>query len=176
VTNTSGVRIDRRGYAMVPYLTPFSMNDIGIDPKELSTDVELKETSQRVAPLAGAVPMLKFKTAYGRSAVIRARQVDGSPVPFGATATDADGKDFGTVGQGGKLLARGLVDQGNQGELKVAWEADRGKAVCTLPYSLPARKRDASYQSLQSLELPCVTSATARYAPATSNPRVGDAA
>jgi len=60
--------------------------------------------------------------------------------------------------------------------LKVAWEADRGKAVCTLPYSRPVRKRDASYQLLQSLELPCVASATARYAPATSNPRVGDAA
>lgn len=166
VTNTSGVRIDRRGYAVVPYLTPFAMNDIGIDPKGLSTDVELKETSQRIAPLAGAVPMLTFKTAYGRSAVIRARQADGSPVPFGATVTDADGKDVGTVGQGGKLLARGLVDQG---ELKVQWEADRGKSVCALSYSLPVRKRAATYQSLQSLELPCVASEVTNYAPAVSN-------
>ncbi|MCA7891267.1 fimbria/pilus outer membrane usher protein [Burkholderia cepacia] len=166
VTNTSGVRIDRRGYAVVPYLTPFAMNDIGIDPKGLSTDVELKETSQRIAPLAGAVPMLTFKTAYGRSAVIRARRADGSPVPFGATVTDADGKDVGTVGQGGKLLARGLVDQG---ELKVQWEADRGKSVCALSYSLPVRKRAATYQSLQSLELPCVASEVTNYAPAVSN-------
>ncbi|AIO29051.1 fimbria/pilus outer membrane usher protein [Burkholderia cepacia] len=166
VTNTSGVRIDRRGYAVVPYLTPFAMNDIGIDPKGLSTDVELKETSQRIAPLAGAVPMLTFKTAYGRSAVIRARQADGSPVPFGATVTDAGGKDVGTVGQGGKLLARGLVDQG---ELKVQWEADRGKSVCALSYSLPVRKRAATYQSLQSLELPCVASEVTSYAPAMSN-------
>ncbi|BAX62991.1 fimbria/pilus outer membrane usher protein [Burkholderia stabilis] len=166
VTNTSGVRIDRRGYAVVPYLTPFAMNDIGIDPKGLSTDVELKETSQRIAPLAGAVPMLTFKTAYGRSAVIRARQADGSPVPFGATVTDADGKDVGTVGQGGKLLARGLVDQG---ELKVQWEADRGKSVCALSYSLPVRKRAATYQSLQSVELPCVASEVISYAPAVPN-------
>ncbi|WP_448164918.1 fimbria/pilus outer membrane usher protein [Burkholderia cepacia] len=166
VTNTSGVRIDRRGYAVVPYLTPFAMNDIGIDPKGLSTDVELKETSQRIAPLAGAVPMLTFKTAYGRSAVIRARQADGSPVPFGATVTDADGKDVGTVGQGGKLLARGLVDQG---ELKVQWEADRGKSVCALSYSLPVRKRAATYQPLQSLELPCVASEVISYAPAVPN-------
>ncbi|XHO62484.1 Outer membrane usher protein HtrE [Burkholderia ambifaria] len=166
VTNTSGVRVDRRGYAVVPYLTPFSMNDIGIDPKGLSTDVELKETSQRIAPLAGAVPMLTFKTTYGRSAVIRARQADGSPVPFGATVTDAGGKDVGTVGQGGKLLARGLVDQG---ELKVQWEADRGKSVCALSYSLPVRKRAATYQSPQILELPCVASEAASYAPAVSN-------
>ncbi|MBR8062417.1 fimbrial biogenesis outer membrane usher protein [Burkholderia ambifaria] len=166
VTNTSGVRIDRRGYAVVPYLTPFAMNDIGIDPKGLSTDVELKETSQRIAPLAGAVPMLKFKTAYGRSAIIRARQADGSPVPFGATVTDADGKDIGTVGQGGKLLARGLVDQG---ELKMQWEAGHGKSVCALSYSLPVRKRTGTYQPPQSLELPCVASEVASYAPAVSN-------
>ncbi|WP_230943304.1 fimbria/pilus outer membrane usher protein [Burkholderia cepacia] len=162
VTNASGVRIDRRGYAVVPYLTPFAMNDIGLDPKGLSTDVELKETSQRVAPLAGAVPMLTFKTAYGRSAVIRTRQADGSPVPFGAIVTDADGKDVGTVGQGGKLFARGLADQGS---LKVRWEAGRGKSMCELSYSLPVRKRTATYQPLQSLDLPCVASGVASYAP-----------
>ncbi|KVL47678.1 fimbrial protein [Burkholderia cepacia] len=162
VTNASGVRIDRRGYAVVPYLTPFAMNDIGLDPKGLSTDVELKETSQRVAPLAGAVPMLTFKTAYGRSAVIRTRQADGSPVPFGAIVTDADGKDVGTVGQGGKLFARGLADQGS---LQVRWEAGRGKSMCELSYSLPVRKRTATYQPLQSLDLPCVASGVASYAP-----------
>ncbi|WP_415865164.1 fimbria/pilus outer membrane usher protein [Burkholderia ubonensis] len=154
VTNASGVRIDGRGYAIVPYLTPFQMNDIGLDPKGLSTDVELKETSQRVAPLSGAVPMVTFKTVYGRSAVIRARQADGSPVPFGAVVTDTSGKDVGTVGQGGKLLARGLADQG---ALKAQWEAGDRKSVCELSYSLPVRKRTAKYQPPQSLDVPCVT-------------------
>lgn len=166
VTNAAGVRIDRRGYAVVPYLTPYSLNDVSIDPKGLSTDVELKETSQRVAPLAGAVPKLTFKTEYGRSALIRVRQADGSPVPFGAVVTDASGKDVGTVGQGGKLFARGLDDKGG---LKVEWEANRSKSVCGLSYSLPVRKRTATYQPLQSLDLPCIPDSAPNYAPVVSS-------
>ncbi|NTZ06317.1 fimbria/pilus outer membrane usher protein [Burkholderia metallica] len=165
VTNASGVRVDRNGYAIVPYLTPFSMNDVSLDPKGLSTDVELKETSQRVAPLAGAVPLLVFKTEYGRSAVIRMRQADGSSVPFGAVVTDAAGKDIGVVGQAGKLLARGLAEQG---ELNVQWDNDDGKSVCRLSYALPVNKRRGGYRPLQRLDLPCVAVGAAGYAPAVS--------
>ncbi|EKS9798745.1 MULTISPECIES: fimbria/pilus outer membrane usher protein [Burkholderia] len=165
ITNASGVRVDGNGYAIVPYLSPFSMNDVSLDPKGLSTDVELKETSQRVAPLSGAVPMLVFKADYGRSAVIRARQADGAPVPFGAVVTDSDGKDVGVIGQGGKLLARGLAEQG---ELNVQWEKDEGKGNCKIAYSLPVRKRASGYQPLQSLELPCVAGGAAQYAPPVS--------
>ena len=108
------------------------------------------------------MPLLVFKTEYGRSAVIRARQADGSPVPFGAVATDAAGKDIGVIGQGGKLLARGLAEQG---ELKVQWEKDDGKTVCNLAYSLPVRKRTSGYQPPQSLDLPCVAAPRQDYAP-----------
>ncbi|MCA8293765.1 fimbrial biogenesis outer membrane usher protein [Burkholderia sp. AU30198] len=165
ITNMSGVRIDGRGYAIVPYLTPFALNDIGIDPKGLSTDVELKETSRRVAPVAGAVPIVVFKTAYGRSAVIHARTADGSPVPFGATVADEQGKDVGVVGQGGKLLARGLAEQG---ELTMRWEAGNDAAICKLSYSLPMRKRTAKYQPPQRLDLPCIPGRAADYAPMVS--------
>ncbi|WP_306716754.1 fimbria/pilus outer membrane usher protein [Burkholderia dolosa] len=158
VTNESGVRIDGRGYAIVPFLTPFAMNDVSLDPKGLSTDVELKETSQRVAPLAGAVPLLVFKTEYGRSAIIRVRQADGSLAPFGAIVTDAAGKDVGVIGQGGKLLARGLADHG---ELNVQWEKGEEKSVCSVSYSLPVRKRASGYRPLQSFELPCVVGGAA---------------
>lgn len=155
INNAPGVKVDSRGYAVVPYLTPFSMNEVSIDPKGLSTDVELKETSQHVAPLAGAVPLLVFKTAYGRSAVIRARQAGNMPVPFGASVLDMDGKELGVIGQAGKLLARGLSDQG---ELQVQWKTDTGMVGCNLSYTLPERKRSTTYQPPQSLELPCVAS------------------
>ncbi|WP_336695485.1 fimbria/pilus outer membrane usher protein [Delftia acidovorans] len=155
INNAPGVKVDSRGYAVVPYLTPFSMNEVSIDPKGLSTDVELKETSQHVAPLAGAVPLLVFKTAYGRSAVIRARQAGDIPVPFGASVLDMDGKELGLIGQAGKLLARGLSDQG---ELQVQWKTDTGMVGCNLAYTLPERKRSTTYQPPQSLELPCVAS------------------
>lgn len=155
VTNASGVRVDSRGYAIVPYLTPFNMNMIELDPKGLSTDVELKETSQRVAPLAGSVPLLKFATASGRSALIRSRRPDGSPLPFGATVTDERGKEVGSVGQMSKIFARGLE---TQGELTVKWGKDK-TSVCHVPYKLPERKTQKGLQPLQRIDAACADGA-----------------
>ncbi|EHP37462.1 P pilus assembly protein porin PapC, partial [Cupriavidus basilensis OR16] len=155
VTNASGVRVDSRGYAIVPYLTPFNMNMIELDPKGLSTDVELKETSQRVAPLAGSVPLLKFATASGRSALIRSRRPDGSPLPFGATVTDERGKEVGSVGQMSKIFARGLQ---TQGELTVKWGKDKA-SVCHVPYKLPERKTQKGLQPLQRIDAACADGA-----------------
>jgi len=137
ITNVSGVRVDRRGYAVVPYLTPYALNAVELDPKGLSMDVELKETSQQIAPRAGAVPLLKFKTVTGRSAVIRARLADGTPLPFGATVQDDSGKDVGVVGQASRVLVRGMKDKG---ELVVTWGND-GNARCKIAYELPVREK-----------------------------------
>ncbi|MGU7771927.1 fimbria/pilus outer membrane usher protein [Burkholderia sp. MR1-5-21] len=137
VTTASGVRIDSRGYAVVPFLTPYSLNTIELDPKGLSIDVELKETSQQVAPRAGAVPLLKFGTSTGRSAMIQARFADGTPLPFGAAVLDEEGREVGVVAQASKIFARQLKDAGN---LSVKWDAD-GTSQCRVAYALPIREK-----------------------------------
>lgn len=159
VANTAGVEVDSRGYAVVPYLMPYKMNQVSLDPQGLSTDVELHETSQHVAPLAGAVPLLVFKTSYSRSALVRTRQEDGATIPFGAVVSDMEGHDLGFVGQSGKLLLRGLQDQG---QLQVRWKTPTGPAHCSLSYALPDRQPGAGQQMPPSLELPCMASATSQ--------------
>lgn len=153
IASADGVQIDSRGYAVVPYLTPYTMNEVAIDPKGLSTDLELKETSQRVAPRAGAVPLLVFETASGRSMIVRALQQDKKPVPFGAVVTDADGKEVGQIGQAGKVLARGLNDQG---KLWARWESDGVESVCSLSYQLPEKNVATKQTYLSVIELPCI--------------------
>ncbi|RQX79287.1 fimbrial biogenesis outer membrane usher protein [Burkholderia anthina] len=136
ITNSSGVRVDGRGYAIVPYLTPYNLNTVELDPKGISMDVELKETSQQVAPRAGAVPLLKFATDTGRAIVIKARQANGAPLPFGATVYDQSGKELGVVGQASKIFARGLDAHG---ELTVKW-ADGANSSCRISYDVPVRQ------------------------------------
>lgn len=153
ISNAAGVQVDGRGYAIVPYLTAYRMNEVSIDPKGISTDVELQNTSEHVAPLAGAVPMIVFKTRYSRSAVLRARLQDGTPLPFGALISDQQGNDLGVVGQAGKLLLRGLSDQG---KLQAHWTNGNGQsASCSLAYVLPPRNTQATSQIPQRLDLPC---------------------
>ncbi|WP_176114469.1 fimbria/pilus outer membrane usher protein [Burkholderia cepacia] len=147
ITNASGARVDGRGYAIVPYLTPYNLNTVELDPKGISMDVELNETSQQIAPRAGAVPLLKFATNTGRALVIKARQANGTPLPFGAAVYDESGKDLGVVGQASKIFARGLNDKG---ELTVKW-GDDAKSSCRITYDAPVKqgkRKSTGYQQI----------------------------
>lgn len=135
VTNSSGLRIDPWGHAIVSNLTPFSTNEIEIDPKGLPLSVELKSTSQHIAPTAGAVVKLKFETGGGgRAVIVRAKTADGQPLPFGAEVTDAAGQDVGTVAQAGRIVIRGV--RSDSGVFSVKWGDERGQQ-CKLTYVLP---------------------------------------
>lgn len=135
ITNGTDVRIDGRGYAVLPYLTPYKMNTVELDPKGIPTDVEMLSTSQQIAPRANSVVKLKFETVTGRPVLLTMRQPDGAPVPFGSTVVDAEGKTVGLSGQGGMLFARGL---GETGVLTAKW-GNRATEVCSLSYRLPTK-------------------------------------
>jgi outer membrane usher protein len=147
VANYSGVRVDGRGYALVPYLVPYSLNTVRIDPNGIATDVQLQSTSQQVAPYAGAVVKVVFRTATGRSALIEARDARGEPLPFGADVFDAQGQEVGVVGQSSRLFLHGLDDRGS---LQVKW-GDQPDQQCRIDYVLPPRdghRKRAYYDTL----------------------------
>ncbi|HBO80839.1 MAG TPA: fimbrial biogenesis outer membrane usher protein, partial [Cupriavidus sp.] len=131
----TGLRIDRWGHAVVSNLTPFSRNEINLDPKGLPLNVELKSTMQNVAPTAGAVVKVLFETDNpGRAVALRIKLPDGSPLPFGAEVLDDTGRSFGTVAQGGLAILRGVKD--DSGTLLAKWGAGP-KDSCSLSYALP---------------------------------------
>jgi len=136
--NHTGVRLDGDGQAVVPYLTPFRNNEVLIDPKGTSTDVELKSTSQRVAPMAGAVVMLNYETVSGRSVLINASRADGAVVPFSADVLDEQGNVLGMVGQGGMIFIR---TAGDSGQLTLRWGSARN-AQCQIRYALTPRTKE----------------------------------
>jgi outer membrane usher protein len=151
VTNYSGVRVDGRGYALVPYLVPYSLNTVRIDPNGIATDVQLQSTSQQVAPYAGAVVKVVFRTATGRSALIEARDARGGPLPFGADVFDAQGQEVGVVGQSSRLFLHGLADRGS---LQVRW-GEQPDQQCRIDYVLPPRDRHGRRAYYDSLDATC---------------------
>jgi outer membrane usher protein len=150
--NTAGVRVDGRGYAVVPYMTPYRLNEIAIDPKGSSTDVELALTSQRVAPRAGAVVMLKYPTVTGRSILFQVTLPNGEGVPFGAEVLDAQGNSVGLAGQGGRVFVRASNE--DQGKLLVRW-GEAANAQCSVQYQLPPRPKDAKGIVFDTAEARC---------------------
>ena len=144
VSSAPGVRVDSAGHALVPYLTPFTLNTVQLDPEGLPLGVELKATSAQVAPHAGAVVLLKFETDSGRPLIVQLRMPDGTAAPFGAEVIDAQGQVLGVIGQAGRSLLRGVA---NAGQLAVRWHDEAGVAKgCTFDYRLDAvhDKRDAT--------------------------------
>ncbi len=154
VNNAPGARIDRFGYAVVPYLTPYNLNTIQVDPKGLPLDVQLNTTSMQVAPHAGAVVMLKFKTENGRALVVRARLEDGQALPFGAEVLNEKGVSLGVVGQAGQILVRGVDEAGR---LSVNWQDDEGAAQsCSFDYRLAPRRKGQSVKAFEQIDATCV--------------------
>ena len=130
--STVGVRTNAHGYAVVPYMTPFRRNEVTIDPKGLSMDVELKTASVMGVPTAGAVVKLVVPTSSARSALIEAPRADGRPLPFGLDVYNEAGEVVGVVGQASRLWVRGIEPSGR---LTVRWGAGPGEQ-CVIAYDL----------------------------------------
>ncbi|WP_240790761.1 fimbria/pilus outer membrane usher protein [Stenotrophomonas sp. TEPEL] len=126
------VRIGRNGYALLPHVSPYRWNQIELDPSGLSMDVELLQTSQRVAPTAGSIVRVAFNATRERTLFIDATDALGQPLPFAARIEDETGRSYGAVGQGGVIQLRGAPEQG-----QLIVDPD-GPQRCRLEYTTPA--------------------------------------
>jgi outer membrane usher protein len=153
VINAAGLKIGPSGYALIPYLTPYQLNRIDIDPAGLSLDVQLDNTSAQIAPRAGAVVLIRFKSESGRFVLIQTRLPDGKTLPFGAEVTDASGQPVGVVGQAGRIMVR-LPDE--TGRLSVQWQDQDVARSCSLPYQLKALdKTKRAAGTIEQIEVTC---------------------
>ena len=135
--SATGVRLDQRGYGLVPYLAAFRWNPVEIDPTGLSLDVSLSSTRRRVAPTAGALVLVPFETEVGRTSLLVAHLADGSPPAFGADVLDGQGRSVGVVGQAGNIFVRNVLPGA---PLTIRW-GDRPADRCVVR---PGRDGEAS--------------------------------
>lgn len=119
--NGNAAVTDSRGYAVVPYLTNYTRNSIGLDPTTLPDDVDLAQTNINVYPTKGAVVKASFATRVGYKVLMTLKYQQGV-VPFGAVASLVDskpGEDIsGIVGDYGQVYLAGLPEIG---KLLVQW-------------------------------------------------------
>ncbi len=139
-----GVVFNEAGYALVPYLTPYRINKIAIDPSGMALDVELESTVKQVVPRAGAIVKVNYPTKQGNAVLIHAQLPDGEALPFGASVKTEDGRDVGIVAQGGQMYLR-LQDRTNR--LQVSW-GPQSRYTCLFEVNLPENtpKRQRKFQ------------------------------
>ncbi len=151
VQGQTGVKTDYRGYAVVPYASPYRKNDVTLNTETFGDNTEVAITTQTVIPTRGAVVKATYQTSVGNRVLMTLLRAGGQPVPFGATVNNLAAKDAQgfIVGDAGQVYLTGLADSGT---LTVKWgsEADQ---QCQVNYSLA--KSAAANTGVQTMNGQC---------------------
>lgn len=141
--NSSQIRIDSNGYALVPSVTPYHYNNISIDPQGMEGNAEVLESQKRIVPVAGSSVKVKFRTRIGTALLIKTITENGLTIPMGAEVFNDRNESIGLAGQGGQIYVR--VEH-PEGKLIVRW--GEGDAYCILPYSIQGQDNKTALVNL----------------------------
>ncbi|AYW53162.1 fimbria/pilus outer membrane usher protein [Raoultella ornithinolytica] len=142
LSSDSTIVTDGRGYAIVPYITPYRSTDITLDSTSFGEEMELMQTTQRVVPTRGAIVRTNYAGNIGLRAFIHLKTPSGREVPFGAmvTLSGAAKSQASIVSDAGMVYMTGLQPTG---VLTVSWGKKAGQQ-CTAIYTLSAGQKKNS--------------------------------
>jgi outer membrane usher protein len=134
--NDASIKTDYRGYAILPYVTPYHRTSITLDNTTLSDNMELPDSTKKVVPTRAAIVRANFEGNIGRRAFLILKRPSGDSVPYGATVTPTGDKQAkaSIVSDGGMVYMSGLKDSG---EIYAQWGTKVGQQ-CKATYSLSA--------------------------------------
>lgn len=149
VLNHKGIKTDSRGYAVIPYATPYRVNQVALDVTTAGNDVELENAIVSKTPTDGALVRATIVTRRGAKAlfVIRYRN---EVLPFGTLVSLADEQIASIVGDGGSLYLPGLPAEGT---LSAVW-GQGSDSKCVVKYRLNPEDYSA-HTGLYSQEVVC---------------------
>lgn len=132
--NDATIETDSRGYAIIPYVTPYHRTNVTLDSTTLGNNMELPNTTQKVVPTRAAIVRANFAGNIGRRAFLILKRASGENVPYGATVTSTTDKNAqaSIVSDGGMVYMSGLKDNG---EVYAQWGSKAGQQ-CKAAYSL----------------------------------------
>lgn len=131
VLNHKGIQTDSRGYAVIPYATPYRVNQVALDVTTAGNDIELDNAIVNKTPTDGALARATIVTRQGAKALLIIRYKN-EPLPFGAVVSLSVGNNSSIVGDGGSLYISGLPQQGL---LRATWGNGSAKN-CIVSYQL----------------------------------------
>ncbi|HHR6078689.1 TPA: fimbria/pilus outer membrane usher protein [Providencia alcalifaciens] len=134
VMNRTGVTTDARGYAIVPYLTSYSKNEVSLSVDSLPENVELKINTKTVVPTKGAAVLADFETHVGYRLLFNV-SYRGKPIPFGAMASMIENNPEASsaiANENGDIYLSGMPEQGR---FQVKW-GKQSQDQCVVDYQL----------------------------------------
>ena len=119
IQNQTSVRTDRRGYAVLPYLTSYRANRVALDTNSLGDDVEISDAVQELVPTRGAVLRARFNARRGQRMLVTVTRRGGALLPIGASVRDQADHEIAVAGTDGQVFLAGVQDGENR--FKARW-------------------------------------------------------
>lgn len=131
VLNHRSIKTDSRGFAVIPYATPYRVNQVGLDATTAGSDVELDNALISTIPTDGALVRATIATQHGAKAMFILRH-HGTELPFGTVVALAESESSSIVGDGGSVYLSGLP---LTGRLNAVWGKNNASR-CSVRYQL----------------------------------------
>ncbi|WP_437887516.1 fimbria/pilus outer membrane usher protein [Phytobacter sp. V91] len=132
ITNQTGIYTDSRGYAVIPYASPYRENRVNLDVTTLGENVELPTSIVSKVPSEGAMVRATLETQIGYKAIFTLKRA-GVALPFGTPVTLSGNKTAGgIVGESGMTWISGLPSSGT---LLASWGSGPDQR-CVAQFSL----------------------------------------
>lgn len=162
LVNTNSGTVQDNGFGVVTNMMPYRENQISIDPKGISDEVELTMTSQTITPRFGSIVMVKYPTISGDPILLRLKDASGKNLPVGAQVKDLGNGAVSWVGQGGRVFLRA---ESRTGTLNVSWGKNSSEQ-CRVEYDAGSfeRLKTAFYSEVSGV---CLVGKDARITTAT---------
>lgn len=128
VANNSGIYTDSKGFAVVPYVTPYRQSNLSLDTASLKNNTDVLIDTRTVVPTKGALALADFPTVTGYKVML---QITGKSVPFGATARikNHDNVPEGIVDDRKRVWLSGAPEKGT---IEVSWAGGSCQATYQL--------------------------------------------
>lgn len=150
VLNHKGIKTDSRGYAVIPYATPYRVNQVALDVTTVGNNVELDNAIVNKTPTDGAMVLATISTRQGAKGMFIVRYHH-DVLPFGTMVSlQGDDQTSSIVGDSGSLYLSGLPQQGT---LNAVWGHGSDRR-CTIRYQL-AEQHYSPRTGLYSQEVLC---------------------
>lgn len=137
VENSTGVKTDWRGYAVIPYASTYRLNRVALDANSLDKHTDIDDLETDVVPTPGALVRADFNAHIGGRTLMTVLY-QGKPLPFGAVVSRQDSDKTtrnvrsSIVGDGGEVYLTGLPQTG---DLVANWGQGPDQK-CTVHYAL----------------------------------------
>ncbi|RKR71756.1 fimbria/pilus outer membrane usher protein [Otariodibacter oris] len=125
-------RLDWWGNGIVPYLSPYQVNDVSLDPSSLPNNIILSSTGKKIIPRANSAVLVNFDVESSNYSIFDIVLLDGSTPPLAAEAFDEKGNLIGYVMQGGRLFTQLKSDSG---VVNIRWGNSQNQQ-CAFQYDL----------------------------------------